>query len=153
MMNDRAVSTAVSYVLVVSLALVLTTGLIFGTESLIQGERENTVRQQLEVVGQQLAGTVMTVDRFNETEAVPESAAVTRTFPNRIAGSQYQVGVLVDDPDSGRYTIYLDAVDTSVNVTVPVRQVDTDLRSTRVNGGTLRIEYVHASQEVVIRDA
>lgn len=153
MMDDRAVSTAISYVLVVSLALLLTTGLILGTESLIQDEREETVRQQLEVVGQQLAGTVMTVDRFNETEAVPETAAVTRPFPARVAGSQYQVGVLADDPDRGRYTLYLDAVDIDVNVTVPVRQVDTGLRSTRINGGRLRIEYVHASQEVVIRRA
>jgi len=153
MMDDRAVSTAISYVLVVSLALVLTTGLVLGTESLIENQREDTVRQQLEVVGQQLAGTAMTVDRFNETEAVPENASVTRQFPGRVAGSQYQVGVLADDPDSGRYTIYLDAVDIGVNVTVPVRQVDSGLRTVRVNGGTLEIEYVHASKEVVIRHA
>ncbi|WP_135365819.1 DUF7266 family protein [Halosimplex halophilum] len=153
MMDDRAVSTAISYVLIVSLALVLTTGLVLGTESLIQNEREDTARQQLEVVGQQLAGTVMTVDRFNETEAVPETAAVTRQFPDRVAGSQYRIGVIADDPDDGRYTLYLAAADLNVNVTVPVRQVDTGLRSTRINGGTVRVEYVHTGQEVVIRHA
>jgi len=153
MIDDRAASTAISYVLIISLALVLTTGLILGTESLIQNEREDSVRQQLEVVGQQLAGTVMTVDQFNGTEAPPEAAAVTRQFPGRVAGSQYRVGVIADDPDSGRYTLYLDAVDPDVNVTVPVQQVDAGLRPTRVNGGPLRVEYVDASQEVVIRDA
>jgi seryl-tRNA(Sec) selenium transferase len=153
MMDDRAVSTAVSYVLIVSLALLLTTGLVLGTESLIEDQREETIRQQLEVVGQQLAGTVMTVDRFNETEAVPQTATVTRQFPERIAGSQYRITVAADSPDDGRYTIYLDAVDTNVNVSVPVRAADTDVRSTRLNGGTVRVAYVDATAEVVVRSA
>lgn len=153
MRDDRAASTAISYVLVAAIALALTTGLIFGTESLVEDRRQDTARQQLEVVGQQLASTVMTVDRFNETEAVPEQAAVTRQFPNRVAGSQYQVAVVAEDRDAGRYTLYLDAVDSNVNVSVPIRQADSDLRETRVNGGTLRVTYVHATKEVVIRHA
>ncbi|ELZ29198.1 hypothetical protein C475_03239 [Halosimplex carlsbadense 2-9-1] len=150
MIDDRGVSTAVSYVLIVAIALLLTTGLILGTEALIQNERQETVRQQLEVVGQQLSSTVMTVDRFNETDSVPEQAAVTRQFPTRVAGSQYQVGVLPEDVDSGRYTLYLDAVDSNINVTVPVRQADSDLRRTRLNGGPIRVRYDGPTAEVVI---
>ncbi|WP_123535049.1 DUF7266 family protein [Halosimplex salinum] len=152
-MDDRAVSSAVSYVLIIALAFTLTTGLVLGTESLVENQRQDTARQQLEVVGQQLASTVMNVDRFNETEAVPETAAITRQFPQRAAGSQYQVGVLVDDRDAGRYTLYLDAVDSNTNVTVPVRTADSDLRPVRVNGGTLRVTYVDATDEVVIEHA
>lgn len=153
MRDDRAATSAVSYALIVALTLTLTTGLVLGTETLVENQREDTARHQLEVVGQQLSSTVMAVDRLNATEAEPEVAAVTREFPRRVAGSQYQVGVLVEDADRGRYTLFLDAIDSDVNVTVPVRQADSDLRATRVNGGTLRVVHDPDTDEVVIEHA
>lgn len=149
-MTDRAVSSAVSYVLLVAIALVLTSALIIGTSTLVENQREQAVEGQLEVVGQQLASTIMSVDRLNATEAEPTSAAITRRFPRRAAGAQYFVGVIVEDADRGRYTLYLDAVDTDVNVTVPVQAADTEVRQTRVGGGTLRVVYDPATAEVVI---
>jgi hypothetical protein len=148
--TDRAVSSAVSYVLLVTVALILTTGLILGTGTLVENQREQAVRGQLEVVGQQLASTVASVDRLNATEAEPSTAAITRQFPHRAAGAQYFVGVVVEDADHGRYAVYLDAPDANINVTVPVRVTDVDLRKTRIVGGPLRVAYEPATDEVVI---
>lgn len=153
MNGERAVSSAISYTLVVAITLMLTTGLVFGTEALIDDQRKNAAREQVEVVGQQLAATIATVDQFNETKAEPDAASVVRRFPARVAGSQYQVAITAEDADRGRYAVHLETTDFRVNVTVPVRMTYADLGETRVNGGALRVGYDPGTDSVEVENA
>ena len=157
MMDDRrAVSSSLSYVLVVAITLTLTTGLVVGAEDLVDSQREQVATDQLDVVGQRLAATIMTVDRFGDVDGNPVSASVTREFPRRIAGSQYRIRTVQDAAAGDRATLYLEATDLDVNVSFSVRAQSADeIEETRLNGGSLRVVYDNsgATDRLVIESA
>jgi len=139
MIDDRAISSALTYSLVTVITLALTAGLVFGAESLVNDQRERTVQNQLDVVGQRLSSTVMTVDRMGRLDGTT-TVGVTREFPQRTAGSQYRIRVS-DSPRSDRGTIYVESRDTGMNVSVPFRLSGAEIEPTTVNGGPVRIVY------------
>lgn len=151
MRDDRAVSSAVGYTLMVVIALALTTGLVFGTESMIENQQRTVVRDQLEIIGEELAATVMTVDRFDASATEPEKATVVRQFPARVAGSQYRVE-LVENAGTGRVEVRLEAVDVDVSVRVPIRNTTKLRLDNPVNGGTLRVAYDTGENRIEIRN-
>lgn len=152
-MDRRAVSSALTYSLVVVITVTMTAGLVIGTESLVEDQREDAVRDQLDVVGQQLAATMMTVDRFTATESEPVAANVTRQFPNRVAGSQYRVNVTALSPDTGRSAVVLESRDFDVTVTVPVRNATALQTASPVNGGRLRVAYDPEDDRIEVEHA
>lgn len=152
-MDDRALSSAVTYALTVVIALSLTTGIVFGAEALIDSQREQTAREQVEVVGEQLGKTLSTAGGLNATDAEPETLVVERSFPERVAGSQYQILVAESDAGPDRYVVYLETVDFDVNVSVAVRLSAADLRRARVNGGPLRVRYHEPTRQLVVERA
>lgn len=152
--DRRGVSSALSYALVVMITLTLTAGLLLGTESLVDDQRHGVATDQLDVVGERLAATIMTVDRFTAVDGSLTMASVTREFPDRVAGSHYRVRTVQDTGSPDRATLYLEARDLDVNVSFSVRaQSASEIEETRVNGGTLRISYDPASDTVVIDSA
>lgn len=151
MRGNRAVSSALSYALVVAITLSLTSGLVLGAEALVDEQRETAVRSQLEVVGQRLASTVATVDRMGQLDGT-STASITREFPRRIAGAQYRIRVVQHPAVADRGTIYLDSRDLNVNVSVPVRLSDTTLAETRINGGPLRVVYDPSTDTVRVEN-
>lgn len=137
-LDRRAVSSVISYTLLIGITLALTTGLIFGTGALVEQQREGTARSQVTVIAERLADSVMTADRLARgTEAQPETVVLTRRFPTRIAGTGYKIAVRTGGPGP---RIRVDANDLDATATVPLR-VDSGLAETRVNGGTIRIVY------------
>lgn len=139
MRSDRAVSSALTYGLVVVITVSLTGGLILGADALVNDQREKAVRGQLDVIGQRLASTVETVDRMGQADGTT-TARITREFPRRTAGAQYRIRVVqAGSPDRG--TIYVEARDLGVTRRVPVRLSSTTLEETRLNGGPLRVVY------------
>lgn len=153
MRDTRALTNAVSYTLIVAIALTLTTGLVFGSGQLIESRQEQTAREQLEVVGEQLGASISTADGLNATDKDPMTLSVTRRFPQRIAGSQYRILVADNDTAPTAHDIYLETVNFDINVTVPVRTQSSDLRRTRVNGGTIRVRYDEPSRQLVVENA
>lgn len=140
MIDDRGVSSALSYALIIVLTVSLTTGLVLGTNELVTDQRQQVAHDQLEVVGQRLAATIMTVDRLNATETRPEVAAITRDFPRRVSGVQYRVETVAVGSD--RWRLYLEARAVSISESFTVRlQSGVDLEETTVNGGPLRVSY------------
>lgn len=140
MRDDRALSSALGYMLTIVIAVALTTGLVLGAEAMIQQERETAVRSQLEIIGEKTAATVMTVDRFNDTSTEPMNATVTREFPTRAAGSQYRVE-LVENSDTGRFEVTVESADFDITVRVPLRNESALRLDQPVNGGTISITY------------
>lgn len=136
--DRRAVSSVVSYSLLIAITLLLTTGLLIGTGSLVEQQREGTARSQLQVVAERFSDTVMTADRLvRGTESEPDTVALTRRFPARVAGTGYTIAVTTggSGPQVRIEAHNLDAV-----VTVPLR-VETNVEPTRINGGTIRVVY------------
>jgi FlaG/FlaF family flagellin (archaellin) len=136
--DRRAVSSVVSYTLLVGITLVLTTGLILGTGSVVEQQRERTAQSQLQIVAERFSDTLTTADRLvRGTETAPDTVALTRRFPARVAGTGYTLAVTTGG--SGP-RLRIEANDLDATVTVPLR-VETDLAETRVNGGTVRVVY------------
>lgn len=150
----RGVSSAVSYSIIIVLTLALTGGLIVGTDALVSSQRDRAVSDQLDVVGEQLASTIQTVDRMAATTS--SRAEVTREFPQRAAGTQYRVILTDTGPPGGQYQITVETSDGDVTTRTAV-SVDTplDLGGTeeRLNGGALRVRYDDGPDNLVVEDA
>lgn len=152
MRSDRAVSSALTYGLVVVITVSLTGGLVLGADALVNDQREKAVRGQLDVIGQRLASTVETVDRMGQADGTT-TARITREFPRRTAGAQYRIRVVPHAVSADRGTIYVEARDLDVSRRVPVRLSDTTLEGTRLNGGPLRVVYDPATDTVRVENA
>ncbi|MFB6139042.1 MAG: hypothetical protein ABEJ26_01245 [Halosimplex sp.] len=138
--DDRGVSSALSYALIVVLTVSLTATLVLGTSSLVDDQRERVARDQVDAIGQRLAWTIATVDRLNATETRPEAASITREFPRRLGGVQYRIESVA--VASNRWRLYVRAPDVGINQSFTVRlSSGVSLEETTVNGGTLRVYY------------
>ncbi|MFC7028484.1 hypothetical protein ACFQH8_15745 [Halomicroarcula sp. GCM10025710] len=62
--DDRAVSTALGYVLTLSIASLLVTGLIIAGSGFVEDRREQVVREELTVIGQQIGADLARADRL-----------------------------------------------------------------------------------------
>lgn len=137
--RDRAVSTAVGYVLTLGITTVLVSGLLLAAGGVVEDRREATTRNTLEVVGQRLAASLMSADRLATTDGT-RTVAVTVDLPERIAGSGYSVRV-----DGSSSTLVLDADRTDATRRVSF-VASTPVASTKVSGGRLRIVLSPAGQ-------
>ena len=155
--TDRGVSTGVSYALVIAISLVLTTGLVFGASSLVEQNQRSVTNQQTQVVGQQLAATLVHADRLAATEPEPRNLAITRRFPTRVAGSQYRITLTPAPgtvPTINRTVITLRPVASDA---VARTNVSTSLQvgpagGTTVLGGDVRVIYDPATDRLEVRN-
>ncbi|MBX0324540.1 hypothetical protein EGH21_16035 [Halomicroarcula sp. F13] len=150
MSESRAVSTALNYVLTLSITAILVTGLLIAGTDFVEGRQENVIREELTVVGQQVAADLARVDRLvvaaNSSGSSLE-AETRQTFPERVAGSGYQARL---DPSAER--LVLTSTDPEVRVTVSVTS-RTDLRVSTVDGGVVEVAYNGTSDALEVRDA
>lgn len=63
-MSDRGTSTTLSYVLTLSIATVLVGGLIVAGSTFVKDNREEVIRQELQVIGEHIASNIEQVDRY-----------------------------------------------------------------------------------------
>jgi hypothetical protein len=145
--TDRAVSTALGYVLGLAVVTAVMTGLVFATNEVVDDEREQAARSELRMLGNRLAADVTTVDRLAPSGGGAR-AALTRAFPKTAVGSDYRIALGHDG--SGPATIELTASDLDVSVTVTVTN-GTAIGNSTVRGGEVRIRYDGTA--VVIEDA
>jgi len=139
--SDRAVSTAVGYVLTLGITTLLVTGLLIAAGGAVDDQRAATTRDTLDVVGQRLAANLMTADRLTETEGVREVAVAT-PLPDRVAGSGYEIRI-----DDANASLVLES--DRDGVTRRVSYVSsTPVERTTVRGGDLRIVLAGGELEV-----
>lgn len=148
-MTDRAVSTVLSYALILGIVSILTATLFVSASGFVENERQETVHSTLEVTGHSLAADLETADRLARSGDT-QRVVVTSELPDRVAGAQYWIDITGDGDD--RYEITLRSVDPDVSVTVSVRSA-TEIPSSSVDGGDVEIAYDESNDELVVRDA
>lgn len=141
-MTDRAVSVTVNYVLTITIATLLLSLLFVSAGGLIESQTEQTIRSELEVLGQQLAADIESADRL-ATIADGEEAEVeieTR-LPNQVAGSTYTI--VINDEIELRST----NPEISVFVQFTISE-DMEFETERsVRGGDVLIRWSEESEE------
>lgn len=135
--TDRGQSTALDYTLALGVAALAVTGLFAATGDFVTSQREQVVRTELDVVGEQLATKLLSADRLvaagNDTGAL----VVNASMPQRVAGASYTVSVTDDGDD---HWLNLTTHDPEVAVSVRI-ETQTDLATGNVPGGDLAVVY------------
>jgi hypothetical protein len=114
---DRAVSTALGYVLGLAIVAAMMTGLFVVSGEIVSDERERAIRSELRVLGNQLAADVASVDRLARS-ADDGSAGLTQDLPDTVAGSGYQIRLVDEGAPPATLELTTDDPDVTVNVTV-----------------------------------
>lgn len=131
--RSRATSTPLGYVLTLTIATLLVSGLLVSAGAVVEDRREAAAREQLEVAGQRLAADIATADRLVEADG--EEVAVRTDAPGTVVGGSYSVTV---EATPGESRLRLTADDPDVTVEVPFAN-QTAVRNTSVRGGDLRV--------------
>ncbi|MFB6085136.1 MAG: hypothetical protein ABEJ94_12920 [Halorientalis sp.] len=146
MRDDRGVSTTLNYVLGLSIAFVLVTGLLLAGGTFVENQRERSIRTELEVLGEQVSADVEMAGRLVATTTRNESVRVSRDLPPRVAGIGYQISIEGGtDP-----RVVLRTFDPEITVTVPVK-TSVPIESSTVSGGSIAINYT-ASNRLKLED-
>ncbi|PSQ04092.1 hypothetical protein BRC97_11840 [Halobacteriales archaeon QS_6_71_20] len=101
-----------SYVLTLGITALLISGLLIAAGGTVEQQREETTREALEVVGQQLTSRLMAADRLVAANAT--DVVVRGSFPDSVAGSTYSVAVRSGSPP----TVVLNATRTDVDASL-----------------------------------
>lgn len=141
-MNDRGVSITISYIMNLTLAMILITGLLTTTGNIVENRQQEAIRTELGVVGQRIAANLMTADRM--VTAGGDDVRVTTNVPGEVAGSEYSITI---NAAGTRPYAQLESVDPEVRVRVYFTN-ETAVERTTVDGGDLTIELVDGELEV-----
>ena len=129
-MTDRAVSVAVNYVLTLLIATVLLGGLVVAAGGVIESQSNNSVHDELGVIGERLAADVESADRLRAAGGEDANVSVRSDLPNRVSGTSYSIEV---DGEDGEITLSSQRPE----VTVTVSFTAEDVGSTQVRGGAV----------------
>jgi FlaG/FlaF family flagellin (archaellin) len=150
--DERAVSTVVGYTLGVGITVILISGLLISMGTLVEDQREQTVRSELKVVGQKLAASVTAVDRLVTAGTVDgaslQAVNLTHHPPETVAGLTYTI-TLHDDPSGPALELKTRNPDITATVTMATT---TPVSTSSVGSGTVRIEYNGTSSTLEIQD-
>lgn len=159
-MDDRAVSTSVSYVLALAIVALLISGLVVGFAPLVTGQQQDTVRSTMTVFGNDLAGDIDSADRLAATADDGGTVELDARLPDRVGGTPYEIELLNRTGETGHpgyhYDIELRSADPETSVSVGVRsRHPLEVESGGLDGGRIRIELVREGTEskLVIRNA
>ena len=146
--DDRAVSTTLGYVLSLAIASILISGLMLATAGFVEGQREQVIRSELEVVGQTLIADTEGADRL--AAAVDGPVTVRSTLPRRVGSSAYAIEIRSDGYDGqvgNGQTVVLSAASVDVSVTLRI-VTNTTLVASSVDGGELVVVSDGSTLEV-----
>lgn len=133
-MSDRGTSTTLSYVLTLSIATVLVGGLIVAGSTFVKDNREQVIRQELQVVGEHVASNIQQVDRYAVAAETLETGNISQHFPSDVTGSTYDLH-LVGGSDP---TLYVNSTAPAISVNVDIRTT-TDIGESDAGGGTVLV--------------
>lgn len=141
-MTDRAVSVTVNYVMTITIATLLLSGLVVSAGGLIESESERAIQSELNVLGQQLAADLESADRLvtiNENEdTTVETVKIETILPNQVGGTGYTIDI---DSEEKRIELRTTNPEVSVFVSFSIsleRSVET---KQSVRGGDVLIKW------------
>lgn len=137
-MEDRAVSTTLGYALTLGISTLLITGLVLTGGTYIENQREQAIRTELNVLGNQVASDVQSADRLVLASGGTGSVTVQRDLPKRVAGATYTLTVQNAGSDPH---LKLESGDPEVTVQVDVvLMADLTLEtSSPLQGGSIEV--------------
>lgn len=141
--DERAVSTTLGYILNLTVATLVITGLLVASGGFVDGQREQAMRSELRVVGQQLAADIAAADELAATADPDDTIRIERQLPQRVAGQSYTVSVVPDDTDP---YLQLTTARSEVSVRVEVA-LETSLAESSLTGGEFVVRYVDADDD------
>jgi hypothetical protein len=140
--DERGVSTVLGYSLALGITMVLISGLVISMGSLVENQRERTVRSELDVIGQKLAADITAADRLivaGEDGAIsPPVTSIRHDTPETVAGSTYTI-TLRDSASEPE--LVLETREPAVSVTVTMA-TEKSVSASSASGGSVRVEYV-----------
>ena len=143
----RGLSTALGYVLTLGITVILVSGLLVAGGNFVDDQREEVVRTELEIVGEQVATHVNAADRLNESGVGETNVTIEQRFPPSVVGSAYRINLEEDDQ-----RLRLKTTNPSVEVTVPLASTTT-IADSSASGGQIVVEYDQGQDAVVIDSA
>lgn len=152
--DDRGVSVTVNYVVALAITAVLISGLLVGAGNYVESQREQVVREELDVVAEQLAAGVADADRLAAADAASRSVRVGVDLPRRVAGESYRVEVAevaAPGPEPGRYDLRLTPARSDVSVTLTVT-TSVALAENSTAGGWTVVRFDAATDTLVVED-
>lgn len=146
--DRRATSTALGYVLSLGIAAILVSGLIIAAGGLMESQRDQSARIELQVVGQTVADDLASASRLADCDSCRVQLRID--VPSRVAGEAYRIQVVeVDPPHISRLALTTGRTNAAANVTVRTTH---PIAETTVVGGTLVVEYDPAAGELEVRN-
>lgn len=136
--DRRGVSTTLGYVLNLTVATLVVTGLLVAGGDMVADQREQTTRSELRVVGQQLAADLVAADELAATADGDDVLRIERQLPGEVAGRTY--GIELRSSGSDRPYLRLSATGSDVTVEVTLT-LETPVAESSVNGQRIRIRY------------
>lgn len=153
--DNRGLSTTVGYVLGLAIMLVLSTGLFVAGGDFVNDQRDEAIRSELQVVGQQVANDLSRLDRTVEASAPfgvgpAATIAVTERVPQKVAGYSYDIEIR-DPAAPGVPHLLLSTRNPDIDVRVNVT-VNNNLNPSVIDGGEYTIEFDQSSGTVEVID-
>jgi hypothetical protein len=145
--TDRGVSTVVGYALTIGISSLLIVGLLVGVGGFVGDQRQSTIRDGMEVLGQQMAADLSAADRMVRVGG--EEVRIERELPPNVVGTSYRIRV--QDGVGASTELVLRTEDPLVQVRVTVR-TETDIESTDVGGGDVVVVYDAANDRLEVLD-
>ncbi|WP_436900408.1 DUF7266 family protein [Halovenus halobia] len=146
-MTNRALSTALGYVLTLSITVILVSGLILAGGSFVEDQREEVIRTELDIIGEQVATHVNAADRLNQSGMGESTVRIEQRFPARVVGSSYQIYLEEDGPQ-----LRLESSRPQIEVTVALTNT-TALADSSASGGEIIVRYDQSEDAVVVDSA
>lgn len=146
-MDDRAVSTILSYVFIIGIIAILMTSLIAGFGPLVTSQQSSATHSGLEVVALDLSGSIESADRL--AERTNSTVEVEVRLPSDVGGHQYVASI--DELGDNHYELELRTNDDEHRVIVNfIIRNEIDEGVDTLDGGTMTI--VVEDGKVVIDD-
>lgn len=149
---DRAVSTALSYTLILGIVTLLLTGLTAGFAPLVTNQQAGAAHATLEVLGNDVAGDLERADRLAVAAGSNGTVVLRTQLPERVGGSPYEIEVS-DTAETRLYELTFTSRNHETSATVRVRtQIEIDVGAIdTLDGGP--IEIVFDGSRLVVRRA
>ena len=144
---SRGQSTALDYTLTLGVAALVVTGLFAAAGDFVTSQREQVVRTELDVVGEQLTDKLVAADRLVQAGNDTERLVMNATMPDRVAGTHYTLSVT--DTGSSRW-LNLTASEVDISVAIKL-DTETTVATGSTGGGDVAIVYDPDTDQLEVR--
>lgn len=144
---ERGVSFTVSYALTIAIATILVSGVIATAGFIVAEQRESAIQDELQVVADDIAATVMAADRL-AVAGNSSNLTVTRSYPEESVDQPYTVRIEGIGPGA---VVTVSTQSPEVVARAPLRN-RTAIANASVTGGTVRVVYRSATDELTIEE-